>query len=261
MPHDLSQDVAIVTGAGRGIGRAIALSLARAGAAIAVLARSADEIAATAALIDSAGGRALAIPVDVTDAAAVRTGVSEVVQRLGPVTVLVNNAGAPGPAGLDWKVDPAAWFECIDVSLKGAFLMCQSVVPGMINRGTGRIINVASITGTRAFAPIFATSIAKTGLIRFTEGLAAQLDAHRVRVFAIHPGVVRTRLLESYGLQLPEEWFVGPERAGALCMELASGRYDALSGRFLSIDDNLDEFLTRTTDIVARELCMLRIQT
>ena len=145
--------------------------------------------------------------------------------------------------------------------LRGALLLCQAVVPGMIEGRSGRIINVASISGTRPFPPIIATSVAKTALIRFSEGLAAQLEVHGVAVFAIHPGVVRTRLLESYGLQLPEEWFVGPERAGSLCARLASGRYDALSGRFVGIDDDLDELLNRTGEIVAREFYTLGIQT
>jgi NAD(P)-dependent dehydrogenase (short-subunit alcohol dehydrogenase family) len=260
MGQDLSHDVAIVTGAGRGIGRAIALSLAAEGAAVGVFARTEPEIAKTAALISDAGGRAIALPLDVRDAAGVRVAVEETARRLGPVTVLVNNAGTPGPAGLDWEVDAEAWFECIEVIVRGAFLLCQAVVPGMIDRSSGRIINIASISGTRAFPPIIATSIAKTALIRFSEGLATQLDGHGVRVFAVHPGVVRTRLLESYGLQLPEGWYVGPERAGSVCARLASGRYDTLSGRFLGIDDDLDELLNRTDEIVARELYTLRIQ-
>ncbi len=122
---------------------------------------------------------------------------SPTLHRLGPVTVLVNNAGTPGPAGLDWEVDRDPWFECIDVIVRGSLLLCQAVVPGMIQRGSGRIINIASISGTRAFPPIIATSIAKTALIRFREGLAAQLRDRGIHVFAVHPGVVRTRLLAS----------------------------------------------------------------
>ncbi len=216
MGDRLSDDVAIVTGAGRGIGRAIALSLAAEGAAVGVFARTEEEIAATAALISEVGGRALALPVDVKDPAAIRVAVSETASSLGPVTLLVNNAGTPGPAGLDWEVDPEAWFECVEVIVRGAFLLSQAVVPGMLARGSGRIINIASITGIRARPPITATSVAKTALIRFSEGLALQLSERGVRVFAIHPGVVRTRLLESYGLQIPEELFVEPRRAGSL---------------------------------------------
>jgi NAD(P)-dependent dehydrogenase (short-subunit alcohol dehydrogenase family) len=260
MSQDLSHDVAIVTGAGRGIGRAIALSLAADGAAVAVCARTEQEIAETAALISNAGGRAIALKLDVRDVGGVRSVVEETERRLGAVTVLVNNAGTPGPVGLDWEVNAEAWFECIEVIVQGTFLLCQAVVPGMIDRGSGRIINIASVSGTRAFPPITATSVAKTALIRFSEGLAGELNDHGVQVFAIHPGVVRTRLLESYGLQLPEEWYVGPERAGSLCARLASGRYDVLSGRFLGIDDDLDELLKRADEITARDLYTLRIQ-
>jgi NAD(P)-dependent dehydrogenase (short-subunit alcohol dehydrogenase family) len=260
MGQDLNRGAAIVTGAGRGIGRAIALSLAADGLAVATCARTEKEIGETAALISDAGGRASPFALDVKDAKNVRHVVDEVTKKLGPVTVLVNNAGTPGPAGLDWEVDADAWFECVEVIVRGALLLCQAVVPSMIAGGSGRIINVASVSGTRAFPPIFATSVAKTALIRFSEGLAGQLADRGVRVFAIHPGVVRTRLLESYSLQIPEDWFVGPDRAGSLCARLASGRYDALSGRFLSIDDDLDAQLTRAADIASRELYTLRIQ-
>lgn len=260
MQKALSKHVAIVTGAGRGIGRAIALALSAEGAAVAVCARTEPEIAETAALISGAGGRAIALPLDVKDASAARAAVEQTERTLGPVTLLINNAGTPGPAGLDWEVDAEAWLECIDVIVRGAFLLCQAVVPGMIARSAGRIVNIASTTGTRAFLPITATSVAKTALIRFSEGLAAQLDSHGVRVFAVHPGVVRTRLLESYGLTLPEELFVGPDRAASLCTRLASGRYDGLSGRFLSIDDDLEELLNRADAITAGELYTLRIR-
>jgi NAD(P)-dependent dehydrogenase (short-subunit alcohol dehydrogenase family) len=260
MGQSLSDDVAIVTGAGRGIGRGIALALASEGAAVAVCARTEQEIAETASLIADAGGRAVALPLDVKDAARVRAAVDNTVSRLGPPTILVNNAGTPGPAGLDWEVDADTWFECIDVIVRGTFLLCQAVVPGMIDRGRGRVINVASTSGSRAMPPITATSVAKTALIRYSEGLAAELGGHGVSVFPINPGVVRTRLLESYGLQLPEEWYVGPERAGELCVQLSSGRYDALSGRFVGIDDDLDELLKQSDDITSRELYTLRIQ-
>jgi NAD(P)-dependent dehydrogenase (short-subunit alcohol dehydrogenase family) len=257
--QSLDGHVAVVTGAGRGIGRAIARTLAAEGASVAVCARSEDEIAATAALISDAGGRAIALQLDVRDDLAVRAVVSETERRLGPLTLVVNNAGTPGPAGLDWEVDSKAWFECIDVIVRGAFLVSQAVIPGMIARRSGFIINVGSTSGTRAVPAVTATSVAKTALIRFGEGLAVQLEGRGVYVFTIHPGVVRTRLLESYGLQIPEDRFVEPERAGALCAKLASGRYNALSGRFLSIDADLEDLLRRIDEIKKRELYYLRL--
>jgi 3-oxoacyl-[acyl-carrier protein] reductase len=260
MGQRLSRDVAIVTGAGRGIGRGIALSLAAEGAAVAVCARTETEIAETAALVSAAGGRAVALTLDVTDPGNVRAAVSETTRILGPVTLLVNNAGAPGPAGFDWEVGADAWFECLDVIVKGTFLCCQAVVPDMITRRSGRIINVASVSGTRPVPPIVATSVAKTALIRFSETLARELDGQGVSVFAIHPGIVRTRLVDSYGLAMPDEWFVGSERAGTLCGQLATGRYDVLSGCFLGIDDDLDTLVRQADVIKSRELYTLRVQ-
>ena len=131
----------------------------------------------------------------------------------------------------------------------------------MLARGGGRIVQMASVTGTRAYNPITATSVAKTALIRMTESLAQSAGPKGVAVFAVHPGVVKTRLLLSYNLPLPEEIYVPPERVAQLCVRLASGRYDALSGRFLTIDDDLDYLLARSDDIVKEELYTLRIKT
>lgn len=260
MGNGLSSEVAVVTGAGRGIGRAIAQALAAEGAAVAVCARTKVEVEETASLIRDAGGRAAVALLDVRDPAAVRRAIDTITQQFGLPSILINNAGTPGPAGHDWEVNADDWWMCLDVTVHGALLLCQAVIPGMIKRGHGRIINMASNSGTRAFPPITATSVAKTALIRFSEGLAAELSSYGIPVFAIQPGIVRTQLLESYGLKLPEESFVSPERAGNLCVKLSSGRYDALSGRFIGIDDDLDEMLKRADEIAARELYTLRIQ-
>jgi len=256
---DLHGQVGIVTGGGRGIGRAVAEALARAGAAVSVAARSPNEVAETSKAIAANGGRVVAIPTDVRDASAVHRLVATTEQELGPVTLLVNNAGTPGPAGNDWEVDAEQWWECQEVIVRGAFLCSKAVVPGMLTRGTGCIINIASVTGTRAYPPIMATSVAKTALIRMTEGLAKTAGPQGLRVFAIHPGVVKTRLLLSYDLGLPEEVYAPPERAAELCVQLASGSYDRLSGRFLTIDDDLDALVQRGDDLAQQEHLLLRI--
>jgi 3-oxoacyl-[acyl-carrier protein] reductase len=120
---------------------------------------------------------------------------------------------------------------------------------------------MASATGTRAYPPVNATSVAKTALIRMAEELAQTAGPHGVAAFAIDPGVVKTRLLLSYNLNLPEGIYSPPERAAALCVRLASGRYDALSGRFLSIADDPDGMLGRAGDIAEHELYTLRFKT
>jgi NAD(P)-dependent dehydrogenase (short-subunit alcohol dehydrogenase family) len=260
MGDGLSKEVAVVTGAGRGIGRVIAQALAAEGAAVAVCARTKVEVEKTASIIRDAGGRAAAVQLDVRDAASVQRAIYTITQQFDLPSILINNAGTPGPAGRDWEVNADDWWECLDVTVHGALLLCQAVVPGLIERGYGRIINMASNSGTRAVPPITATSIAKTALIRFSEGLAVELSSYGIPVFAIQPGIVRTQLLESYGLQLPEESYVSPERAATLCVKLSSGRYDALSGRFIGIDDDLEEMLKRADEIAAQELYTLRLQ-
>ena len=121
-PIDLSGQVALVTGGGRGIGRAMALALAKAGAAVAVAARTEEQLAETVALVEQASGRATAVTADVTDQQAVDRMASEVEQQLGPVDLLVNNAGAGDPGGPIWEVDPDRWWRVLDVNIRGPFL-------------------------------------------------------------------------------------------------------------------------------------------
>src|SRR5439155_26066823 len=131
--------VACITGAGRGIGRAIAEALADGGAAVALVARSETQLAETSAGIEHTGGRALPLVADVTNAAAVRQAVREATRVLGPIPLLVNNAGTPGPFGRDWEVDADTWWEGVEVSVRGAFICNQVVVPDMIACGGGRV--------------------------------------------------------------------------------------------------------------------------
>lgn len=207
MARELTGQVAIVTGAGRGIGRAIAEALAAAGASVSIVARTTDQLQETATAISKSGGRALVTTADVTDASAITRAVVETEHAFGPISLLVNNAGTPGPVGPDWEVNADEWWECIEVSVRGAFLFSQAVLPGMIDRQTGRIVNMASATGIAPRPYITATSVAKTAIIRLSEGLAEAAKDTGVTVFAIHPGLVRTDLTEAY-LEAPatEQW-------------------------------------------------------
>ena len=142
--------VALVTGGARGLGRVYALALAEAGAVVAVAARSADLLAETVTEIEAAGGRAVAVPTDVAHRPAVDALVAEVERRLGPVDVLVNNAGIGGPFGPFADTDPDAWWRCLEVNLRGPALCARAVLPGMLLRRRGRIINVTSSLGNGA---------------------------------------------------------------------------------------------------------------
>jgi NAD(P)-dependent dehydrogenase (short-subunit alcohol dehydrogenase family) len=190
----LDGQMAIVTGGGRGIGRAIAQALAVAGAAVAVTARTADQLQGTVALIEQAGGRALACAGDLADPETVARTVHAVADRFGPVDALVNIAAALGPAGGVMETDAAAWWRACAVNLYAPDLWSQAVLPGMLARRREHIINVAT-----SLPPVRrgeAYHISKTALVRLTEGLAAEVRAQGVVAFAIHPGGVWTAMSE-----------------------------------------------------------------
>jgi len=182
--------VALVTGGGRGLGRAFALALAQNGMRVAVASRDRYELDATAASLRAAGTDAIAIPTDVTDAGAVRNMVSVAEEKLGPIDLLINAAGAASPVGPAWETNSNDWWRNIEVNLRGPMLCSNAVIPGMIVRGRGRIINIASGAGAASFPYMSAYVTAKAALIRFTEVLADELRPHGVSVMAIEPGAV-----------------------------------------------------------------------
>lgn len=261
--------VALVTGGGRGIGRAIAQGLAAAGAAVAVTARSTDELAETVRLIREAGGRALAFPADVTDRAAVEDAVARAEGELGPVDLLVNNAGVLQPIGLAWEVDPDAWWRCVEVNLRGPFLWTRTVLPGMLARRRGRIVNLSSGAATGPIADATAYTSSKAALVRFTDSLAAETQAAGISVFAVNPGNVPTAMHEHLGQSAA--WlrrrgrhapvFTPPERTADLVVGLASGHADALSGRIIHVRDELADLVRRAEEIQRDDLYTLRLRT
>lgn len=269
----LRNQVALVTGGGRGIGRAIAQSLAAAGAAVAVTSRSADELNETVRAIEKDGGRAVAYPADVTDAPQIQSAVTAIEASLGPIDVLVNNAGSPGPLRPLLETEVADWWRAIEVNLLGPLLCTRLVLPGMVSRRCGRIINVSSGGGANAI-PFFSSYVCgKTAVIRLTECLALETKPYGIAVFSIAPGTVRTAMSE-YSLNSPDgkkwlPWFkrifdeglaVPAERPAALVLELASGRADSLSGRFLSVYDDLDELLQNVADLEQKNLYTLKVE-
>jgi NAD(P)-dependent dehydrogenase (short-subunit alcohol dehydrogenase family) len=272
---DLAGQVAIVTGGGRGIGRAMAQALAEAGAAVAVVARSGDELAETVALIEGAGGRALAVTADVTDQQAVEQMVTEVERQLGPVDLLVNNAAVLGPVGPSWELGSDEWWRCMDINLRGPYLVTVAVLPGMTHRQRGRVITTSSGAGLGTWPYVSAYAVSKCAVVRLTENLAAETRDHGVSLFVINPGFVRTAMTEGGG-ESPEgeKWLEGffrkgfaegrnipPDQAAQLVVFLASGRADALSGCYLSVSDDVAEMVSRAEEIREKDLYTLRLQT
>jgi NAD(P)-dependent dehydrogenase (short-subunit alcohol dehydrogenase family) len=268
----LSGQTALVTGGGRGLGRAFALALAQAGASVAITARSAGELEETAALVRDAGGAALIADADIADPAQVRAMIRQVQKHFGPLDVLINNAGAGGPYGPSWEADPEQWWRCQEVNLRGPFLCCHEAIPGMLARRRGRIINIASGAGARSIPYMSAYVVSKTALIRFSEVLAAETEQHGIRVFSVQPGAVRTAMAEGvlndaearrWLPWLPKIFEQGgdvpPEAAAQLAVFLASGKADALSGRMFAIEDDPAEVAAHAEQVRRDDLYTLRM--
>lgn len=278
MAEALRGQVAIVTGGSRGIGLAIAKALAAEGVAVALVARSQEAVGAAAKSIQAAGARAIALSADVTDQGAVARIVEETVRQLGPVDLLINNAGSATAVGPVWEVDPDTWWRDVTTNLRGTFLCARAVLPGMLARHRGRIVNVASSFGVHtrpeSTPPPYASaySSSKAAVIVLTENLAAMTQAHGIHVFALRPGFVRTALLEE-GAQSPagRKWLpelqvlldsdrlVPPEHAARWAVFLASGEADSLSGRVLSATYDMETLVGRSDDIRREGRYLLRL--
>lgn len=256
----LTNQVALVTGGGRGIGRATAKRLAAAGAAVAVMARSRDDVEAVAASIQDSGGHALAVPCDITQPDMVDEAIGTIERTLGAPDILVNNAGMFGPIGPLWENDPPEWWGTLTVNVYGTMLCSRRVLPAMTARRRGRIINLASSVAARARPYATAYSTSKAALVHLTKCLAAETKNRGVAVFAIHPGTVLTDMTQQIiGTETGQKWLpntkktfsegrnLPPDSAAELVVHLASGHADVLSGRFLSVADDLDALIRQVT--------------
>ena len=269
----LKDRVAIVTGSGRGIGRAIALAMAEQGADVVVAARTLAELEGTAAEIESLGRRALIVQADVSREQEVKAMVHDALGEFGRIDILVNNAGIQGPIGPLAQVDAEEWLRCIRINLGGVFLCCQAVLPIMIDQGAGKIINLSGggATSPRPFFSAYAAS--KTAIVRLTETLAEEVKQHNIQVNAIAPGVVTTRMTEQVlaaGSAAGEETLartrrqketggVTPEAAAALAVFLASDESDGLTGRLISaVWDDWRSLASCPEAVMATDLYTLR---
>jgi 3-oxoacyl-[acyl-carrier protein] reductase len=254
MPSELEGQVALVTGGGRGIGANVARELASAGMRVAVSARSADQVEEVAREIDG-----LAVTADVSKREDVDAMVERVVSELGPIDLLVANAGVSIWERSAWEIDPDEWWHVLEVNVLGVYLCCRAVIPGMIERGRGRIVITASGAAYLPGSTSTAYSSSKAAVTRFGETLARQLEPRGIPVFPISPGLVRTEMTDD---AFPDDapW-TPPEAAPRLVRELATGRFDALSGRYLHAEhDPPDELEQRIDAILSDDLNAIRLR-
>ncbi len=253
----LKDQSALVTGAGRGIGQALALRLAAEGARVTLVARTSRQLDETADRIRRAGGEALAVCGDVTDPGTAIAAAAAARARFGPVSLLVNNAGIPGPYGPIGTIDPLEWWQAQKVNVLAAVLFMHAVIPGMCERRSGRIVNVVSTAGLEPVPYLSAYAVSKSTVMRLTETVDLESRGAGVRAFALHPGTITTDMAHAT-ISSPEaqRWVPGGvamlqnrtpedsrkdlERCCEVVVALGTGRHDALGGRYLDLWWDLD---------------------
>ena len=272
---NLTGQVAIVTGGGQGLGRATVQTLAAAGATVVAVGRTAHTLQDAVSAVAAAGGQAYSWTAEVTDRAAIEALVARTEREVGPVNLLVNNAAVITPAGPPWEVDPEEWWRTFEINVRGPFLCSRAVLPGMLARERGRIVNVISNAVNHAHPNGSAYANSKSALAHFTRSLGMAVAERGVSIFAVDPGSMTTETGMQRFLQDSEagkRYYPGvqrfhaegrgvpPERSARLIATLASGAADALTGRIISVHDDLADLLARADQIVRDNLLVLGVR-
>ena len=229
----LKDKVVVITGGGRGIGKAIALALGGEGADVVVLSRTAPEIEDVAAKIRGLGRQGYAFKVDVTDEPQVREVIRNVIDQCGRIDILVNNAGVVHVQPLT-EMATELWDKTIAVNLSGAFLVTKHVLPQMIRRKTGCIINIASEAGLKGFSNFAAYCAAKFGLVGLTKALAKEMEPYHINVNVICPALVGTKIARE--VKSVKEWkLMQPKDIADVAVFLATPEARAINGTAIEV--------------------------
>ena len=235
--------VALVTGAGRGIGEGIALAYAEAGSDLALVARTHSELEGVAARVRGLGRRAVAVPADVGDVDGLPGIVARIAEAFGRIDILVNAAGIQRRMTV-LEATPEGYDQVMNINLRGAYFLCQAVGRGMIERREGKIVNIVSMTTYRGFHMISPYGISKAGLANLTRYLAVEWAPHNVQANAIAPGWIETPMTARMGqprrdwvlAHVPQAKFGSPRDVAALAVYLASPASDYMTGQVIALD-------------------------
>jgi NAD(P)-dependent dehydrogenase (short-subunit alcohol dehydrogenase family) len=269
----LKDAVVLITGAARGIGRAEAEAFAARGSRLVLVDVLEKTLQDTATEIAARQVDALPLVCDITDVGQVEKMVERVESGFGPIDILINNAGTFSVIDPVWDADPERWFRDICTNLYGTFLCCRAVVRRMVARGRGYVLNTVGggISDPHPYCTSYASS--KTGLMRLTEGLAAEAKPHRVKVFALAPPAVLTDMTRfimddpggkkwrpNFHEIFERGWDGPPEVVANMALSLVSGKADALTGRYFEATSDFEQTVGRADEILAEDLLTLRIR-
>ena len=273
---ELEGKTALITGAGRGIGQAIALAYAREGARLTLGARSVSELEETADECRKLDAEVLITPTDVTDVSQAESLIAATVERYSTIDILVNNAGIGGPVGVLQDNDLDAWINTVQINLIGVYLCCRAVVPVMKRQNAGRIVNLSGAGAANAWANMSAYCSSKAAVARLTEVLALELADTKITVNALGPGSVHTRmwdemtedaakagagLIHEVGLRVTSGGGASIDRCADLAVWLAGSGADGLSGRIISaFNDDFESLTPRIPEIMASDLYTMRVE-
>ena len=273
---ELEGKTALITGAGRGIGQAIALAYAREGARLSLGARSVSELEETADECRKLDAEVLITPTDVTDVSQVEGLIAATVERYSTIDILVNNAGIGGPVGVLQDNDLDAWINTVQINLIGVYLCCRAVVPVMKRQNAGRIVNLSGAGAANAWANMSAYCSSKAAVVRLTEVLALELADTKITVNALGPGSVHTRmwdamtedaakagadLIHEVGLRVTSGGGASIDRCADLAVWLVGSGADGLSGRIISaFNDDFESLTPRIPEIMASDMYTMRVE-
>lgn len=243
---DLSGKVALITGASRGIGEAIAVAYAKAGAKVVIASRKQADLEGVAQGIQDAGGEALAMAAHTGDMAAIQAAVEKAISTYGDIDVVVNNAATNPHFGPILTAEESHWDKILDVNVKGYFRVVKACVDGMKRRGGGKVINMASVAGLEPQSMMGVYSVSKAAVLMLTKVLAAELAPFNIQVNAIAPGFVKTKfssmlwqtpqINEAIIQRIPQKRMAEPEEIAGLAVYLASPASSFVTGSTFSID-------------------------
>jgi NAD(P)-dependent dehydrogenase (short-subunit alcohol dehydrogenase family) len=265
----------IITGAGSGVGRAAAIEFSKAGAQVIACGRRKEKLKETVRLVKSDKGEAIAVPTDVTHPAQIEALVKKALSVYGRIDVLFNNAASFHALGAVWEVDPDLWWQDLNNNLRGPFFCCRAVLPHMIERGSGAIINLTAQAGTDAKPGCSGYACSKAGLIHLTNTLAAELTMKHapVLVFGLDPGFNRTEMTEELAAH-PESAFwlprvqqnldtdkaTHPEQVARTALELILYGKPVLAGRTFRVGVDIGQIDQKAAEIEEKDLLTLRFR-